>query len=48
MTALFVYGDCRKLNVLELVGSGLTHQEIADRLVVALNTVKTNIRNNLA
>ena len=34
----------RELEVLGLIGAGLTNQEIADRLYISLNTVKTYIR----
>jgi DNA-binding NarL/FixJ family response regulator len=34
----------RELEVLSLIGAGLTNQEIADRLYISLNTVKTYIR----
>ncbi|MFM2018980.1 MAG: hypothetical protein RL007_2636 [Bacteroidota bacterium] len=35
----------RELEVLELMGQGLSNQEIADRLFVSLNTVKTHASN---
>jgi NarL family two-component system response regulator LiaR len=35
----------RELEVLELIGQGLSNQEIADRMFVSLNTVKTHIAN---
>ena len=34
----------RELEVLGLIGAGLTNQEIADQLCISLNTVKTYIR----
>ena len=34
----------REISVLELVGTGVPNQEIADRLYLSLNTVKTYIR----
>lgn len=33
----------RELEVLELLGEGLSNQEIADRLFVSLNTIKTHV-----
>ena len=35
----------REIEVLELLSSGLSNQEIADSLFVSLNTVKTHISN---
>ena len=35
----------RELEVLELIAAGLTNQEIADKLFVSLNTVKTHSSN---
>ena len=35
----------RELEVLELISSGLSNQEIADQLFVSLNTVKTHTSN---
>lgn len=35
----------REFEVLELIAQGLTNQEIADRLYVSLNTVKTHTSN---
>jgi ATP/maltotriose-dependent transcriptional regulator MalT len=35
----------RELEVLRLIAGGLTNQEIAERLVLSLNTVKTHVRN---
>ncbi len=37
----------RELEVLELMASGLSNQEIADKLFVSLNTVKTHTSNLL-
>jgi ATP/maltotriose-dependent transcriptional regulator MalT len=35
----------RELTILRLIAQGLTNQEIADRLVLTVNTVKTHINN---
>jgi NarL family two-component system response regulator LiaR len=35
----------RELEVLELIASGLSNQEIADKMFVSLNTVKTHLSN---
>ena len=35
----------RETTILELVGTGVPNQEIADRLYLSLNTVKTYIRS---
>ena len=35
----------RELTVLQLIADGLTNQEIASRLFLALNTVKAHTRN---
>jgi DNA-binding NarL/FixJ family response regulator len=37
----------RELYVLRLVASGASNQEIADKLTISINTVKTHIRNIL-
>jgi NarL family two-component system response regulator LiaR len=37
----------RELDVLGLLGNGLTNQEIADRLVIGIKTVKTHVSNIL-
>jgi DNA-binding NarL/FixJ family response regulator len=37
----------RELEVLELIGEGLTNQEIADRLYIELGTVKNHVHNLL-
>ena len=38
----------RELEVLELIGSGVSNPEIAARLVVSVATVKTHVRHLLA
>jgi len=35
----------RELDTLKLIGEDLTNQEIADRLFISLNTVKTHLKN---
>jgi DNA-binding CsgD family transcriptional regulator len=35
----------RELDVVKLMADGLTNQEIADRLYISLNTIKTHISN---
>ena len=35
----------REIEVLKLLGQGLSNQEIADRLFVSLNTIKTHLSN---
>ena len=35
----------RELEVLQLIADGLSRQEIATRLIISLNTVKTHTRN---
>ena len=39
--------SAQALEVLELLGSNATNQEIADRLVIAENTVKVHVHNIL-
>jgi DNA-binding NarL/FixJ family response regulator len=39
--------SCRELDVLELVAEGLSNKEIAIRLFVSEDTIKTHIRNLL-
>ncbi|MBX2893001.1 MAG: response regulator transcription factor [Saprospiraceae bacterium] len=38
----------REMEVLQLIAQGLTNQEIADRLFVSLNTIKTHTSNVFA
>jgi DNA-binding NarL/FixJ family response regulator len=38
----------REREVLELIASGLSNQELADRLFIADNTVKTNVKRILS
>jgi len=35
----------RVLEVLQLIAEGLSRQEIAEKLIVSLNTIKTHTRN---
>jgi len=35
----------REIEVLQLIADGLTNQEVADRLYISLNTIKTHTRN---
>ena len=37
----------REREILELIGEGLTNQEIADRLVIEVGTVKNHVHNIL-
>lgn len=37
--------SARELEVLHLINKGLTNQQIADQLVIALSTVKTHINH---
>jgi NarL family two-component system response regulator LiaR len=36
--------SAREMTVLELIGTGLTNQEIADRLYLSINSIKSYIR----
>lgn len=38
----------REMEVLEIVGDGLSDKEIADKLLISLNTVKTHMKNILS
>jgi DNA-binding NarL/FixJ family response regulator len=38
----------REIEILEMMAEGATNQEIADRLVIALSTVKSHVRNVLS
>ena len=38
----------RELEVLRLIGEGLTNQEIADTLFIGIKTVKTHVSNILS
>jgi LuxR family maltose regulon positive regulatory protein len=37
----------RELDILKLIAEDLSNQEIADKLFISLNTVKTHVRNIL-